>query len=200
MIPDELILHISDYFVRPTHYYLCKEVRNTCRDYVTIFLVFKIHRDNITKFSTIHHLMQKYHYYQDDYEYCIHHCIRRARPITERTPILIDALFAGCGLPFAASSEIQINQTDVKTIVRLMPSSLGSTFGRMRCRSNVTPLHAAVMNERCPVELVVYLIEQGADISAKISIDGKSFYIEDDLYGNISNERIQQLKPFLSRA
>ena len=84
------------------------------------------------------------------------------RPGTDTNPLLLDLLFSGCDLPLAYhTKDTYTEEVDqiVRALVRMCPSLLECTFGILRCRDRVTPLHAAFINGKVPLSTVKYIIE-----------------------------------------
>ena len=145
-------------------------------------------------------LIKKYKYYQDDYEYLS----RTERGTTNvkigGPPQLLDALFAGCELPFANSSAQEFNDNlreDINQILKLMPESIHCKFGQLRCRYEVTPLYAACINPNIPLDIVELLLQKGADPNEKILLNGGPINSLVDLKNNLedsSPERYNKIK------
>ena len=74
--------------------------------------------------------------------------------------------------------------------------SINSTFGVLRCRYDVSPLHAACFNSNVPLRIIKHLIENGADTKHPISVNGDKINILDDLDDN-NNFRSESIRKFL---
>jgi hypothetical protein len=79
---------------------------------------------------------------------------------------------------------------DIRDIIEFIPCALKSTFGQLRCRTNVTPLHAAIFNESVPIDVVAHLLAKGANQADKIHVNGEACNVRKDMCGNIREERI----------
>ncbi len=112
-------------------------------------------------------------------------------------PLLLDLLFTGCNLPYAESTYDLLNDDvffkDLKEIVELMPNLIHSKFGQLRCRNNVTPLHAACINTSIPIKIIKFLLEKGARIEP-ILLNGQPIDMLDDMIDNISMKRYNEIK------
>jgi hypothetical protein len=193
-VPDEIMDHIAEYFVCQVDNYLLHEIRGVGRDLFSLQIGFgtQVHPDSI-RWRRIYALSQKYYWYQADYAWSIKYRTRKGGVADEHPPLLIDACLSGCGLPCAYSSMRQFNGNvldDIREIIELIPSALKSSYGQLRCRTHVTPLHAAIFNEAVPIEVIAYLLEKGANPADKIRINGDPCHVSEDLYGNLPVERI----------
>ncbi|MBA3815573.1 MAG: ankyrin repeat domain-containing protein [Parachlamydiaceae bacterium] len=124
----------------------------------------------------ISELVKKYHTYNSDYE----HPYRDPKG----RPQLLDALLTECRLPFAIHSinkYTQETENDIKSIVTLMPDTLHCVLGRLKSRGTVTPLVAACHNEHIPPHIIKFLIENGADPSETVEVNGKPVSIVESL-------------------
>lgn len=193
--PDVILAHIADYSVRTVEFYLMNEIRKVGNDLLSLQLAIGYAAEpELCRWRTIYALFEKYYWYQPDYESNIAYRMRRGISVNEHPPLLIDACFSGCGLPCAYSSKRQFDESvfaDIREIIEFVPCALKSTFGQMRCRTRVTPLHAAIFNEAAPIELIAYLLEHGANPADKIYINGEPHHVCEDLYGNIHVKRIE---------
>lgn len=201
-IPEEIINHISEYFVRQVDNFLLDEIRGAGRDLFSLQLALgtPAHPDSL-RWQRIYSLFQRYFWYQPDYERSVAYRIRKGRAVNEHPPLLIDACLSGCGLPCAYSSVKQFNNSvfaDIREIIELIPCALHSTYGELRCRTYVTPLHAAIFNDTVPIKVVAYLLEKGASPADKIRIDGKPYHICEDMYGNVQVDRIDAILRLLA--
>lgn len=119
------------------------------------------------KLEKITRLVNKYNYYNEEY----------AKALTGKdnwvdedyksrypggNPQLLDALFAGCRLPFAYSSVTAYTpevEEDIKAILDLMPQSTTCIIGQLRCRNYVTPLVVACHNKKMPLHMIELLLQ-----------------------------------------
>jgi hypothetical protein len=138
--------------------------------------------------------LDKYYIFQKEYSYSYSDFFHR---YTYTNPILCDILFTELYIPFSRSSFNQITDElldDLKEIIRLIPDSLESGWCHLRCRTNVTPLYAACINEKIPIDIVRYLIDQGADKKNKVKVNGFSRNTLVDLKRDcINRERYNKL-------
>ena len=165
---------------RPDHLTIKNLKENTLIN-LKLFLLFRINKSKLNDNKIIFKLLKKYDYYQKYYESYI--CSK----YKVNSPILIDALFTGCNLPCCYSTfEIFNNEIleDIKTIINLLPESINSTYGQMRCRINVTPLLAACYNSYIPLSIIELLVSNGANINHKINVNGYETDILSDLEDN----------------
>ena len=113
--------------------------------------------------------ISEYSAYQRDYEYDL------GLPwFKMENPILIDILFTNCNLPHSYSSYLYLIhnkiEKDIKNILNIVPKCVNSSYGKLRCRSNVTPLYAACINENIPFYIIELLLQYGANIHQPIEI------------------------------
>jgi hypothetical protein len=139
-------------------------------------------------------LTTKYHkfsWYDDQ-------CVRRLaqeKPL-HACPILVDALSSGCRLPFGRGSLEEYStetESDIKKIIALVPESINSCAGELRCRSRVTPLVMACVNGSVPAEMVQCLLDHGADPGQKYRLNNNAIVLSQDVahleFGHGSTER-----------
>lgn len=101
-------------------------------------------------------LIKKYSYYETQY--------KMNEPISS---ILIDLLCTGCTLPYAESTYSVFTENtfdDLKEIIRIVPDSLHSQSGQLRCRHLLSPLDIACHNRNIPLYVIKYMVENGADM------------------------------------
>lgn len=193
-LPDEIITCISEYSVRSVTFHLREELRGVGSDLISLYLGFGyIDQEELCKWRRVNALFEKYHRYQLDYEHTVAHRLRKGKPVDEHPPLLIDACLSGSGLPCAYTSVSKFDDSvfvDVREIISLVPNSLRSTYGQLRCRNRVTPLHSAIYNESVPIKVIAYLLENGANPVDKIFVDGVPHNIAEDIHGNIPTARI----------
>ena len=136
-------------------------------------------------------------------------------------PILLDILFSHCFIPgvttspdFGETSQHCAWNThleeDLKLCIQLFPDSLNSTFGRVRCRDDLTPLYAACLNETVPVSVIEILLQAGANMLIPINVGSSaerqiqiledvSSLLKDCKYYCYNEERISQIKASFSK-
>lgn len=140
--------------------------------------------------------LDKYYIFQNEYSYSYSYS-HYFGDNYYTNPILCDILFTELYIPFSRSSFNRITDellNDLKEIIRLIPNSLESGWCHLRCRTNVTPLYAACINEKIPIDIVRYLIDQGADKKNKVKVNGFSRNTLVDLKRDcINRERYNKL-------
>jgi hypothetical protein len=140
-------------------------------------------------------LSQKYNSYNSEFEE-----YKNDDDIDERcTPELLDACFTGCDLPFARYSMETYTQEvedDIKEIVRQSPMTVHCNFGTLRCRDRITPLAAACVNENIPIYMIDFLLQNGANPSGSILVNGYERLLIKDIEQCKGKEsvRYQQIK------
>jgi hypothetical protein len=155
---------------------------------------------HLDKLIRIKELYKKYAAYNSGYEsdpddrgywkYLIH-----------EPPQLLDALFAGCHLPYAKSSVASYDETiekDIYDIVKLIPNVMNCNLGTLRCRDLITPLCAACVNENIPLHIIKFLHANGANIKQKIRVNGHNVDILDDLNDNTMSSRYTAINSIFS--
>tara|TARA_A100001015_G_scaffold196074_1_gene218685 strand:+ start:560 stop:1189 length:630 start_codon:yes stop_codon:yes gene_type:complete len=152
-------------------------VKNNNKELLTFLLLSKEKTtyNKLQKNNKIYYFLNKYNVFQKEYSYSYYHGFDENIIFTN--PILCDILFTELNIPFSRSSFNRITDNlfeDLKEIIRLIPDSLESGWCHLRCRTNVTPLYAACINEKIPLDIVKYMIEQGADKKNKVKVNGFS--------------------------
>lgn len=199
--PNEMIDHIFHFF--QLRFFDCWSIEENlyislklqARDLVGISLVCSQFYSLMKKYMEDYHialyLSNHYYKYDDCYNYC------------KKGPgLLIDALFAGCRLPFAYSSKEEYNSTvwkDIHTIVELFPKSIHYDSGQLRCRYEVTPLMAACINRNIPMDIIELVLANGADQNKKILLNNYPISILEDLKDNVSDSRWKQIQELFEK-
>ena len=115
-------------------------------------------------------LIKKYSCYETKY--------KMNEPISS---ILIDLLCTGCTLPYAESTYSVFTENtfdDLKEIIRIVPDSLNSQFGHLRCRYLLSPLDIACYNHRnIPLYVIKYMVKNGADMYHFYEVNGYKTHI-----------------------
>ena len=185
-LPNESKYIISKYFISCNKYYTLKEIEHRKKDLGLIFLTLKVNKLEYNNYIDIHNFVKTYHIYQYDYDNYINKKIKKNQSIKEYSPILIDILNTNNNLPCTYSSQNKFDEQqlfiDIQKIIKLIPNSIHSTFGQMRCRTDVTPLYAAISNSNVPLYIIEYLLKNGAKKNLDVCIDGKKYNILDDYY------------------
>tara|TARA_A100001388_G_C28719695_1_gene475734 strand:- start:557 stop:1231 length:675 start_codon:yes stop_codon:yes gene_type:complete len=111
---------------------------------------------------------------------------------------IIDLLCTGCYLPYAESTFTHFDDdmyNDLKSMIRIYPDILKSTYGQLRCRYKLSPLDIACNNEYMPVYVIKYLIENGADMNYQYEMNGFKIHVLHDIGDNNSmNYRYKNIK------
>ena len=206
-LPDNLINEILSYNVHEcqlekdiSRNYLEEKINNFS-GHISICKFFNLKEhleDSINKrneLATILRFIKKYNYYQEDYESIVTKSIY-GYPIIRKSPILLDMCFTECDLPFASSSFNKFNNNifeDIKTIVKILPSTINSDYGILRCRNFITPLYASCINPHIPIKVIKFLLDNGANKNHEILLNGGKISILSDLQSNISSYRFAQI-------
>tara|TARA_Y100000991_G_C21967621_1_gene347684 strand:+ start:737 stop:1390 length:654 start_codon:yes stop_codon:yes gene_type:complete len=194
-LPEEIIKIVVSHITTPDIFYTTQEIKENCKQYLHLFLIFKLYSTEIDKYNTLFKLIKKYSKYQDDHDRYISYT---KTPLSKKdmslkdiakysNPILFDLLFTGCMLPYAEHSYQYFTDQiyeDLKVLLCIMPSSIHSNSGRLRCRYNVTPLCAAIFNNNIPRYVVKLLLDKGANKNVPILFNGHEMDILDDLHYN----------------
>jgi len=197
ILPDDTLTIIESYVDLSVPTFLTRNnIKRQHRKTTTFYLSFHPaparHQDTRADLRTIYALVNKYSSYQEDYELGVGLGLVGLLP---RSPILLDLLFTGCRLPFARSTFnyfTEVEEADLTTILRIAPWTVHSTYGTLRCRTDVSPLDAACINKRIPDSVIQTLLENGADIHHKLKCNGHPVHVLDDL-------DIDQEGPFRTR-
>lgn len=118
----------------------------------------------------------------------------------EGHPVLLDMMTSGLHLPFIKPSFSYLRNGDdhileeVKEIIYLFPDSIHCNIGHARCRSMLTPLYFASLNDVIPIEVVEILLKSGSDKNKKIQINSHDVSILDDTGMGTSTRRIKELE------
>ena len=199
----ELISYIEKFVISYNdNYDILNEIKDDIMKSIKLYLVFQKNKtyQYINKKKKAFQLIMKYGSYQSDYEYHIR--LKRKGYPSEPSyfqicnPILLDILFTGCNLPYADHSLDYFTRDtfdDLKEIISIFPSCLESTYGRLRCRFNVMPLHAACINSNIPVYVIHYLLKKGANKNKKILVNGYGCHILEDMENSNRKKQIEHL-------
>ena len=116
--------------------------------------------------------------------------------------ILIDLLCTECSLPYALSTHyIFTNDTfnDLKEIIRIVPESLTTTYGQLRCRYNLSPLDMACQNLNIPLFVIEYILDKGADMYHLYQVNGCKTHILEDIKDMIDDLSLVSMKRWRER-
>ena len=173
-------------------------IKSCARQLVNISLVNKksnqIFSGELATLKKINDLVNKYRKYNDDYP-------SRWKD-WKGNPQLLDALFTGCSLLFAESTfktyTPEIEQ-DIKDIIKLTPQSMNCILGTLRCRDDIPPLAAACFNVNIPLDIVEFLLQQGANPNATLKFNGHPISILADLEVNLDAERFEAIQTLFNK-
>ncbi|NGX51903.1 MAG: hypothetical protein KR126chlam5_00192 [Candidatus Anoxychlamydiales bacterium] len=188
LLPVEINSSIVDFiFIQPTKI-TRKEIKSCARQIKNISLINRqfnnICHEKLTNLRKTYDLVTKYSKYQSDYEDSLEGYWKDRNIDYKGNPQLLDALFTGCNFPFADSTfetyTPEIGE-DIKEIIRLTPQSMDCIIGRLRCRDEVPPLHAACGNKNIPIHIIEFLLEQGANFKATLKLNNHPISILSDL-------------------
>lgn len=224
-LPKDIIIIIAESLLFPNNYNTSTEIKKNSFDNMIMYLIFKYDKFKkvFQKNAIIHRLTKKYYIYQSEYDTYLGKYqanlsnLLKGYYINPTSPLLIDLLFTGCNLPHASPSanltkeyiETEIFQ-DIQTIMKYIPSSIHSNWGQIRCRTGVTPIYAAIINENIPIYIIKYLLDNGAYKNTNIYVNNEKCDILADYYfcnvegsdgenKNDSKERYLQLKQLLHK-
>lgn len=196
-LPKELIISIINFCIFPNIYNTSLEITSNARDNMMMYLIFKYNEFDaiVKKNKVVHRLIKKYYIYQSDYDLPLLNYRRLREPYELScytklsSPILLDLCFTGCYLPYARHSanptkeyfESELFQ-DIQTIIEYIPGAVHCTWGIMRCRTEVTPLYAAITNTNIPISIVKYLLDNGAHSNKYICVNNEKCHVLEDYY------------------
>ena len=202
-IPEPILFEIKEYLV-PTSsntFFSEKSLLRIGSQLLSLQLSLRLQVE-LPDMKTRFQLLSKYWKYNTDYEwYYTYQYKKKEQTNLIGHPILLDILFTGCPLPCANTSHDFFNDSmeeDLKSCIDLFPGCLNSTFGSLRCRYNVSPLHAACSNDMIPLRVIDYLIKQGADMNHPISVNGEPIHILEDLEDN-RNYRLESIRKIFNK-
>lgn len=140
----------------------------------------KLNKQNLLNLKQLDEIIKKYNYKEIFYD---------------DNALLYDMVSTGCTFPFSNSTYHYYNKSisdDIKYIIKFNPSCLNFSNGYLRCRSNVTPVYMACINENIPIEIVKILIKKNKNFFIKLN--GHKIFFLDDIYHNISLNRCKKIK------
>tara|TARA_Y100000389_G_scaffold204573_1_gene258065 strand:- start:11298 stop:11957 length:660 start_codon:yes stop_codon:yes gene_type:complete len=185
-LPNEIKEIIFKYTISKNKYYTTKEINCKKRDLALIYLTFKEKKDNYEKYCEINNYINIYNKYQYDYDNYINYKLLKKQKINEFSPILIDLFNTEIYLPCTYSSKKKFIEklfyNDIKKIIKLIPNCVYSTFGQMRCRTQVTPLCLALSNENVPIYMIELLLNNNGGKNLDIYVDNYKCNILDDYF------------------
>jgi hypothetical protein len=87
---------------------------------------------------------------------------------------------------------------DIKYIVTRFPEALHTELGFIRMRYAMTPLHIAILNEQVPIELIGWLLDNGAHPNLFYNTnDNKRIHLFDDPHHVVSVHRRKLIEDIL---
>ena len=185
-LPTEIKEIIFKYMISNNKYYTTKEIKYKKKDLALIYLTFKEKKENYEKYCHIKDYINIYNKYQSDYDKYIDYKLLKKQKFNEFSPILIDLFNTEINLPCTYSSKNKFIEKllydDFKKIIKLIPNCVYSTFGQMRCRTQVTPLCLALYNENVPIYMIELLLNNNGGQNLDIYIDNNQCNILDDYY------------------
>lgn len=158
---------------------ICKSIKETME---------KDCQDHILKLKKICFHTKKYHVFNDEYLDAKSNPLKWKKwfPQVEKmgNPQLLDALSTGLRLPCVRASLSNFTPSvidDIKSIVTLTPQSLNCQLGRMRCRDQVPPLFIACCNGNIPIDVIEFLLENGANPKDSLLVNNAEKSIISDI-------------------
>ena len=205
-LPSEVNAMIYTYTVYPE--ITISQIQENARHALLMYLLTKFSSwcQELTRDQTIYHLLKKYNTYQIMYEsdltcrstFVNENASSRTKFVNEQwsNPILCDILFSGLNIPYSRSTFDTFSDevaSDLLTVLEYIPNSLHSTYCYLRCRTQVTPLYIACINEQIPLFVVKLLLKRGANKDHRIHLNGCPIGILKDIRGELSETRYAQL-------
>lgn len=105
--------------------------------------------------NKIYMYSKKYYKYNESYEYCL-----SKKVCNGHSPILLDMVLSGYSMPVGKYSCSKFSVDEIVEIIDLLPETLLSDMGEVRCREYITPIVAACFNIKCPLYIIEYLINR----------------------------------------
>jgi hypothetical protein len=100
--------------------------------------------------------------------------------------------------PFSNNTFNESTLQDIKFIVTRFPEALHTELGFMRMRFAMTPLHIAILNEQVPIELIEWLLDNGARPNLFYNISKKKrIHLFDDEFHLVSVHRRKLIEDIL---
>ena len=195
-LPEEIHRIIHEYLKLPFSISITNNmIKNTFCDNNNLKIIF--FNDEHTFIDNYKNDLRKLYFLIKKYDYYEYWCKER-EPI--RT-ILIDMLCTECSLPFALSSHSIFTDdifNDIKEIIRIVPQSLQSQYGQLRCRYKLSPLDIACHNVNIPLNVIEYILDKGANMYYLYEVNGYKTHILDDIDPGIASifacERYEKIK------
>ena len=160
-------------FVTPLHYvdiYCKRKLNDRIRQLKSmLFLSQRLYKKIIALLNVYHKVKQLFETYQN---------------FGYGAPCLYDLLTSGCCLPYASHRRHDtLREEDVLFILNYLPRCCSFTGGVLRCRSLVSPLYMAWVNENVSFRIARLLLHH-CDISAKILVNGQPLIWWKDIRGS----------------
>ena len=205
-LPSEVNAMIYAYTVYPE--ITISQIQKNARNALLMYLLTKCSSwcQELARYQTIYHLLKKYNTYQIMYEsdllfrstFVNENASSRNKFVHEQwtNPILCDILFSGLNIPYSRSAFDSFTDdvfNDLLTVLKYIPNSLHSTYCHLRCRTRVTPLYIACINEQIPIFVVKLLLNRGANKDHRIHLNGCPIGILTDIRKELCKTRYAQL-------
>lgn len=175
-------------------------VRNCGRDISNLSSVSKefkgICKEKLETLKKMDALIKKYPKYNAEYNHFV------KDKTSCGNPLLLDALFTGCKLLYADHTFKKYTQEleeDIKKIIKLMPQSIHCNIGIIRCRNGVPPLAAACHNDKMPIHMIEFLLENGADPNQTYDLNGMQISILADLKICLEPNRFEAIEALFKK-
>ena len=171
-----------------TKTYLCK--------IISILDKQNVNGEKIGKLSDIAYKLNSIYYLYSKYDYGSYNDLIYNKNIKlSRPSLLVDALFTGYNVPNHHSFSIYNKgiENDIYEIIKLVPSSMFCTYGRVLGMQNMTPLVISCLNHNISTDIIKVLLLNGSDTN------NENLSNLDKLLESSSQERKDVIKSMLSK-
>jgi hypothetical protein len=87
---------------------------------------------------------------------------------------------------------------DIKIIVRRFPEAVHTELGFMRMGYALTPLHIAILNEQVPIDLIQWLLDNGAHPNLFYNASpSERIHLFDDVHHVVTHDRRKAIEDIL---
>ena len=219
LLCQDILLQIKSFLAVTPVRSTIKSIKEFSRMELKLSLAFGLTKVDLSKMKQKYELLSKYKVYNKEYQWHVEdledeNCLYVVRH--KGHPILLDILFSSCLAGVATEADLGKTsqhcawnthlEEDLKLCIQLFPDSLNSTFGRIRCRYDLTPLYAACLNVTVPVSVIEILLQAGANMLITINVGystERQIKILEDISSLLENskyeERISQIKASFSK-